>query len=178
LFSINEKKDVDFKGGIYIACYPDKITKDRIKYFVKEKLKLKTSHDDYHMTLIYSSKECKETIKIVSSDKIVASPKEYDLFPNSTDKTGKSFALVLKLESKTAKKLHDYLMKNYKLKYDYDEYIPHLTLTYDIDAADDDFKNKLESKEIPLPDFNLVFDKVKIEEINEKYIEEKTKEKK
>jgi len=55
--------------------------------------------------------------------------------------------LVLKVESDWLLKRHDYLMVVHDAIYDYPEYIPHITLSYDIgDMPQPEFPNGIKPK--------------------------------
>ena len=85
------------------------------------------SKDEIHITLLYSRKFLPN---YVPAGKInaICSPTEFHVFPTFDKKR----ALVLKVNSPWLKIRHDYLMKAHQATYDYPEYLPHITLSYDI----------------------------------------------
>jgi 2'-5' RNA ligase len=95
-----------------------------------EGLKIKTSKfikpSDYHSTLLYS--------RVGNSDEIKAQPEvvykstisDVQLW-ETNDKV-----LVCLLSCKQLKKRHLDLMRTYNLQWDYKNYIPHITLCYDL----------------------------------------------
>lgn len=104
-----------------------------------------TPKDQYHVTLVYSRKgipEAKnETIDLPLTVKAVG----WDIFPTQDgDK-----CLVLRVESPELHKLHKLYREKYGATYDYDEYKPHVTVSYK-------FKGE-EPREVP--DVTLEFDK-------------------
>ena len=91
------------------------------------KLPNPTPRKDIHITLLYSRKHVPD----LKLDDIIdewAYPDKFHVFPTFDDKR----ALVLKLQSKYCINRHKQLMSDYDATYDYPEYIPHVTLSYDI----------------------------------------------
>lgn len=86
-----------------------------------------------HTTLIYSSKNPDSEIKI-GEDLLGVKAKfsKFHVFDTADNKK----ALVLKLNCKALIDKHKKLMKEHNLSYDYDEYIPHITVSYDIGDFD------------------------------------------
>lgn len=64
----------------------------------------------------------------MDDSEIIAKPTELHVFETFDKKR----ALVIKLDCPYLEERHKYLMQKYNLEYDYDEYIPHITLSYDI----------------------------------------------
>ena len=64
----------------------------------------------------------------MGDSEIVAKPTELHVFETFDKKR----ALVIKLDCPYLLERHKYLMQKYDLTYDYNEYIPHITLSYDI----------------------------------------------
>lgn len=124
-------KNNKYKNGLYVDCKYDKIAIDELmRQFKEAGFKLTTKTEDVHSTIIFSrqapSKEFslkEKTIKVF--------PKKLTVFP----KGDSGFPLVLELESNDLKELHNEYMRKYRLSYDYDEYIPHITITYDLEES-------------------------------------------
>lgn len=101
---------------------------------------------DLHLTLLYSRKFLPDYEPASDTD-IWAYPSSFHVF-NGQD--GKNI-LVLMLDCKDCVKRHKELMKQHKATYDFPEYLPHLTLSYDIgdwfdadaDKINSEFKDKL-----------------------------------
>jgi len=161
-------KNIDTENGVYISAKASKESKKKIKEFVKNELKINTDYDDYHITLIYSKKPFSGEIKLLlPNGKLETFVKKYTKFDNQQD--GDS-SLVFVLDSKDAQKLHKILMEKYDFKYDYDEYIPHLTLTYKaFDITEKEYNN------FPIPQFKIEFDDIIIQEIDNEWIKKKEK---
>jgi len=149
-----------FIDGVYIEAELDVKSKSKIKEFSKS-IGIETPFDDYHTTVIYSKKEVSEDIlekiryfypkKIVIYGAVVG----YEKFINEEEDI---YAVVLKVECPKLKALHEKLMKDFPLIYDYDEYIAHITLTY---------KGKdIDIKKLEVPNFEVKYNKLNIEPLN------------
>lgn len=113
-----------FKNGNYFGVKPTNDTLENIKKVMKKiKLNDPISHDDIHVTLMYS--ENKGNPLIPPSSELVH------------DATGCSFALygpeknclVIKLKSEGMKNRHNALL-SHGFIHSYDEFSPHITLSY------------------------------------------------
>jgi len=87
------------------------------------------AREDIHSTLLYSRKYL-ANYKVPSETDMYVYPKEFHIF-NGQD--GKDI-LVIKLDSLDLSKRHEELMKEHNATYDFPEYIPHITLSYDIEG--------------------------------------------
>ncbi len=171
------KKDIEAEG-IYIELETSDITKKIIKSFaedLKKKFDENFNIDDKtinesHVTLIYSKKKFKGIIEVPFT-KISAKVIGFKKFDNPKEDI---YALALKLNCKKCKDLHNYLMKKYDFRYDYDEYIPHLTISY---KAKDITQEMLDSIEKEYREKNkfpyLIFNKINIEPLNENWADDK-----
>ena len=115
--------------GVYIAANFDKDTENNLNQFTL-KYNIPNRNTDLHTTIIYSRKY--DNI-IDSFDKIFekAYPVKFEIFG-----TEKQKILVLVLSSDFLSNQHTYFMNKYNLDYDYDSYIPHITLSYNIGDFD------------------------------------------
>lgn len=126
--SIVESKE---EKGVYVAVTYNQSAQDDLLDFIKEyNIPSTLKAEDFHTTLIYSRKyaDIKDLEDNMEDSEIVAYPKELHVFETFDKKR----ALVIKLDCSYLEERHKYLMKKYNLTYDYDEYIPHITLSYDI----------------------------------------------
>lgn len=106
--------------------------------------------DDYHCTIIYSHAPCPEVSQEDFNLPCKAVPKGYKLLGTEV------VVLVLELECPNAEFLHNRFMEKHGATHDYDEYIPHITLTksyYGTDLPAD------------LPPFDIMFTGNTVEEI-------------
>ena len=149
----------NFENGVYIEVEVDKKSKELIKEYCKEN-NIPTN-DDYHCTIIYSKK--KFVGKIEKKDiNIKTKAEEIVRFDNPDEEI---YALALKLKSKDLEDLHKFYMEKYNFIFDYDKYIPHLTLSYKA-------KN-ISPKELKVPDFEITFNKMNIEGLDENWADNK-----
>jgi hypothetical protein len=82
---------------------------------------------DLHTTLIYSRKPCPD---IITMPNLVheAYFNGFDMFSNSH---GEKCVLVMKLNAPTLVQRHLLLMEQHQATYDFESYVPHITLSYD-----------------------------------------------
>lgn len=117
--------------GVYVAVTYNQSAQDDLLDFIKEyNIPSTLKAEDFHTTIIYSRKyaDIKDLEDNMEDSEIVAYPKELHVFETFDKKR----ALVIKLDCPYLEERHKYLMEKYNLTYDYDEYIPHITLSYDI----------------------------------------------
>ena len=149
-----------FQNGVYIEAEVDEQTKQNLlEYCAKHNI---PTNDDYHCTLIYSKKPFEGEIEKVDVSSIKCPVENFVRFDNPEEDI---YALTLKLDCPAMKEIHQNYMYDYDFIYDYDEYIPHITLSYK--AKDIDYKN------LPLPDFNIGFSKINIEGLDENWADNK-----
>ncbi len=91
------------------------------KFKVPNVLKL----DDVHTTLIYSSKG-DNSVEVYPSINYIAIPKQLEIWKSSNG----SSCLVLVLNSDAMVNRHKELMAKHDFVYDYNEYKPHVTISY------------------------------------------------
>ena len=133
---MNNKEDIlgekkEDSRGVYVAVKYNQSTGDDLLDFIKKyNIPSTLKAEDFHTTLIYSRKwdDIQDLNNNMEDFEIVAYPKELHVFETFNKKR----ALVIKLDCPYLEERHKYLMKRYGLTYDYDEYIPHITLSYDI----------------------------------------------
>lgn len=138
--------------GTYIAATLTPESKQSIWELVKDiNIPNKQSKSDYHTTLIYSRTPCdgyEEPADVCHA----ATVADTDIFQIGS--TGSKQCLVLILDSPDLTKRHKSLMKQYDATYDYDEYHPHITLSYDIKDFDvTEFTKKVKDAQLKI-EFN------------------------
>lgn len=85
------------------------------------------SPSSLHCTLLYSKKPC--LMPDIRPERLyTAVANQLEIFNGQDGKR----VLVAKLTTADLKKRHEQLMKQTEGSYDYDEYIPHVTLSYDV----------------------------------------------
>lgn len=127
--------------GSYVGVYFDK---DSIKAIKELTLSLKVPNripsDKMHSTIIYSRKYVPELKADNSHYPMEAVGKELHIFNTQDDKR----ALVMKLDCQALVDRHNDIMAEYQTTYDFPEYIPHITLSYDCGDFDpSDYSGKL-----------------------------------
>lgn len=118
------------KNGTYAGYKFDKDDLNKIEKWCKEnKIPTPVSKNEMHTTILYSKKPCPNYKPLGKlSSPIKASIEEQEVW----DTQDKKRALVVKLNSPDMVKRHKQLMKEHKASFDYDEYKPHITLSYDV----------------------------------------------
>ncbi len=120
IFEIEEKAK-----PLYIGVRFDEDTQNKIMEFIKkEGIKKPISKDDIHLTLIYSKKPV--TGYVAPKDiEYTGTFKEFKLLGDDND------CLVIVLNSEDFVDRQKELMDDLGASFDYDEYTPHITLSYD-----------------------------------------------
>ena len=116
---------------VYVAVkYNQSAGDDLLDFIKKYEIPSVLKAEDFHTTVICSKKyaDIRELEDDLGDSEIVAKPTELHVFETFDKKR----ALVIKLDCSYLLERHKYLMQKYELEYDYDEYIPHITLSYDI----------------------------------------------
>jgi 2'-5' RNA ligase len=140
LYEIAQKVKPD---GTYVAATMDKDSLNKIKTLQKElNIPNEISRSKMHTTIIYSKKYNPNVKADQSNYPMEAKAKELTVFKQRNDKN----ALVLKLECQGLEDRHNYLMTEYNLTYDFPQYHPHITLSYDCgDFNPSNYKGELPS---------------------------------
>jgi hypothetical protein len=94
---------------------------------------------------------------------VEAQPVGYEIFPTKND----GYCLVLRIICPYATRINSQLTREGATS-DYTEYKPHITLAYDI-------KEKVDVSTLPVPQFQLVFDVLKVEPLDPQYTPENAK---
>jgi hypothetical protein len=118
-------------SGNYVAVSFDTKTMNAIKAFMdKNDIPNQVSSAKLHTTVIYSKKyDSSVKGKGEIGPPWKGEPKHLEVW-ESKDKDTK--CLVLVYQCKQLENRHKYLMSHHDLTYDFDEYIPHITLSYDV----------------------------------------------
>lgn len=128
--------------GTYYAARMDAKSKNAIMNFAEKILKVPNilEKKKLHTTIIFSRKYAAEAVSSNEIYPITSNGKTLAIFPTQDDKR----ALVMKLDCPELIKRHEELMQEYEFTYDYDEYVPHVTLSYDCgDFEIEDFDGEL-----------------------------------
>lgn len=129
--------------GVYLAVkYTQSAAEDLMSYIKDNNIPSTLTKDDIHSTVIYSRKYADISINDEGEDLGYAEPLKFHIFETQEDKR----ALVILLKSEYLENRHNNLMKEHNLTYDYEKYLPHITLSYDIGDYD---ISKLDIKDLP-----------------------------
>ena len=125
-------------AGTYAAAKLSDKTKKLIKqYFKDNEIPDPCDVDDMHCTILYSRKHLPDYQAAGEYDTpIVGKNGKFEIWPTRDKKAN---VLVLHLSSPEMTKRHKFLMKEHGATYDFDEYKPHVTFTYDF--GDNDVKS-------------------------------------
>lgn len=163
---LTEKKnneELNTNIGTYAAVrFED--SEDKVKYL--KQIGIPNVNEELHCTLLYSRKNCPNYEPMDMTDgyyyeEAIAYPDHLKVFRTRDEKN----CLVLVLRSGWLMKRHKDLMKEHNATYDFPEYIPHISLSYDI--GDFDYKN-IEQDLIKSDEFyKLVINEEYKEDLNE-----------
>lgn len=116
--------------------------------------------DKLHITLLYSKKPCPDYKPSQKPYPMTARAKNFEIWV-SEHIDGKPNCLVLKLECAGLVKRQKYLMDKHGATFDYDEYVPHITFSYDV--------GNLKANDIPKFTHDLIIEKEYQEDLRTKY---------
>lgn len=131
-------------GGRYVGLHFNDETKQMLKKIVDdEQIPSPTTTDDLHITVAYSKNDNFDDYSVSGKmeDPICAKIKSFDIFPGQ----GGNNCLVAKLDCPGCTKLHN-RTRELGANYDYDEYIPHITLSYDVGDVNKNYIKQLNNK--------------------------------
>lgn len=152
-----------FGKGAYIKLTYNKCSVDNLyKYMISNNIPNMINMDDIHTTLLYTRKAIAGYIPSNKLNGIKVNPLKLDLWKTCDGLN----CLVLLIESKDISNLHNYIVKQYNGKHMHNQYIPHITLSYNID-------NNFNYKKLQLPDFDLIIENETIYDLTEKDIKNK-----
>lgn len=129
LLEKTEKKKPD---GTYVGVTFNRETQNAIKKFIKSHdIPNMVGRNKMHTTIIYSRKYFVfDDFKAEIDPAWIGKAKEFHVWETRDEK--KSKALVLAYTCPELIKEHKRIMKEYDATYDFPEYIPHITLSYDV----------------------------------------------
>lgn len=147
--------------GTYAAMKFDEESQHRIAAYITEHgIPNPVPTDKLHVTLLYSRKECVGYQgKGILDEPMVVRVCGFDMWPNQDGE----MALVAELDSPDLYERHKYLMMAYGATYDFPEYKPHVTLSYNANG----FHGVL-----PLLPFTLKLNEEYSEQLNLKWAKE------
>jgi hypothetical protein len=120
--------------GTYAGARFSAASKDAIaQYIKKHNIPNAPNPDSLHTTILYSRKFLPEfSAKGPYEPTIKAVPTGFESWPSQPDENGhRKNCLVLTFDAPDLVKRHESLMDTHKATYDFDEYKPHVTFSYD-----------------------------------------------
>lgn len=145
------------KTGIYVSAKLNERSEKRLHNWVSDQKIEKATivpTKDYHCTVIYSRASIPKEDWVNQIVLYSAKPKELRVFPY--EKT--SHCLVLEIKSPSLEILHKDLLEA-GAKHGYPDFIPHLTIAYNISS---DF----DCSKLEIPNFELIFTTIKSENLD------------
>jgi hypothetical protein len=137
MFSFKEFLD-QHKDPLYVSVKPDENSKRMLMAIQNQgNVPNPCSPDKFHTTLIYSTKPCSWP-RINHTKVFQGRFLDWHVFNTQDNKN----CLVLKVDSPQLEERHKELMAEMGASYDFDKYIPHITLSYDIGDYDISQLNK------------------------------------
>lgn len=124
---LNEIKKTP-KLGTYAGVRFDDTTADDLLKYIEDN-NIPNSVKDFHSTLLFSRKHLPKYMPITYDKPLMGKPTEVTNLGD--DKT-----IVIKFDAPELKKRHKKLMKEHGGTWDYDDFIPHVTLSYDAKRVD------------------------------------------
>jgi len=136
-----EKEQTEETRGTYAAVKFDKATVDALQDYIHENnIPNGVAPGKMHTTLLYSRKYCPDyTAQGKISPPWIGTPSELDVWPTkgkNRDEPEKR-CLVLKYKCTELSDRHKSLMDEHNASYDFPDYLPHITLSYDIGDLDE-----------------------------------------
>jgi len=156
------------KDGTYVSLELSKESKALLDNFVEMNLGLteRVASSTFHITIIYSRTpvpSAENYLDMPSPLPVEALATGYEVFPTKND----GQCLVMRLACPYATRLNSELTKQGATS-DYDEYKPHLTLAYNTSQS-------IDPTSLPLPQFQLIFDKMVVDPLDPLFTPENAK---
>lgn len=137
LEEIMEKEES--KPGTYAGVHFSPATLDSLEQYVQDnKIPSPLEKDHFHTTVLYSRKHLPDFEPAGDYDTpMIGVPKKFEIWPSQPDESGHvKKCLVLTYKCDELCQRHKDLMTDHGATYDFDEYKPHVTLSYDIGDFD------------------------------------------
>lgn len=127
------KEQVEQKGT-YAAVTFDDDSNNMLTQFCQDN-NIPNPVTDFHSTVVYSRNFIPEYPELGNIDPPwSAQPVGYEVWPSGPNafKNDTTYCLVLRIECPELIERFNHIMENYDATYDYDEYKPHISLSYDV----------------------------------------------
>jgi 2'-5' RNA ligase len=152
-------------GGRYIGLHFTPETKERIKKIIHDEgIPEPTPEDKFHTTIAYSKDNSIPDYKVAGrmDNPIDAKIDSFDIFPSQDGRN----CLIAKLDCPECVNLHK-KTRDMGASYDYDDYIPHVTLSYN---AGDYSPEQLDMLSQKYKGFPIVADEEYDEPLNDEWV--------
>lgn len=139
LTDLHEKETQEESNGTYAAVtFCDESVNTLTKFVEDNEIPNPVAPEKFHCTLMYSRKPVPEfEPQSVIDPQWAAEHKNFELWDSQPDDDGNTRkVLVMQLDCPELVDRFNFIMDNYDATYDFDEYKPHVTLSYD---AGEDF---------------------------------------
>lgn len=143
--------------GTYVAVKVSKPTQKVLDAWSKEhNIPNPIDPKDFHTTIAYSRKGIPDVVDHEMKLPIKAKIKEWKIFPSANGKR----CLVAVVNSPELEDHHEVIHATYGATYDYPDYIPHITFSYDYGSG-----------KVPtdIPDVEIVYDRKQIEPLDPEF---------
>lgn len=157
-----KNKAMKHPNGTYVSVKLSKASREALdKWSTEHNIPNPINPKDFHTTIVYSRKGVPEVVNYNIDLPIKTKIKGWKIFPSDS---GMKRCLVAVVDSPELEKHHETIHNKYGASYDYDDYIPHITFSYDYGPA-----------KIPtdIPDIELVYDRKSIQALDPEFTSEK-----
>lgn len=146
------KKNNKGPKGTYAGYHFDNADLKKVRAWAKKhEIPNRVPHEKMHTTLLYSRKHCPDYQPLGTlNPPMKLKFGEFEIWPTQD----KKHALIVRLDAPQMIDRHNKLMKEHGATYDYDEYKPHITLSYDV--GEDFDKSTLEDIKDDVPEIKAV----------------------
>ena len=133
-------QEVEGKKGTYAGVkFSDDTVDALIAYCRDNMITNALGAKDFHSTLLYSRKHLPDYEPAGElPEPYIGTPKEFDVWPSPPNafKEKETNCLILKYDCEELVDRFNFLMDEHDATFDYDEYTPHVTLSYDAGDLD------------------------------------------
>lgn len=147
-----ETESTQQSTGTYVGVKLDDSSLDSLVEFAKSNdIPNPLKRSDFHSTVVYSRKHLPDFDPVGNIDEPwIATPKGFDVWESKPNayKDESTFCLVMEIDCPDMVKRHDHAREDHGATYDFDEYKPHITISYDVGKDFD--KSNLEWSGEPL----------------------------
>lgn len=146
--------EIEEANGTYAGVRFSENTKNRIMDYIRDaKIPNPVDAEDLHCTLLYSRKFLPDYNPHGDIDPSVKGHSfKLETWPHNKGEDNETVCLVLTFKCKPLERRQKYLLSAHGATFDYDEYKPHVTLSYDVGDLDasslPDIQNYLDEVEI------------------------------